>query len=83
MSAPNPTDPRPLPSNVARQHWRNTVSLTFVTGSGKNRRTATVPHWMAIPKGGHEKVREDAKAIVTRPETFRNHSGVFEELVSS
>ena len=58
------------------------MSLTFVIGSGKNRRTATVPHWSAIPRGGHEKVREDAKAIVIRPETFRNHSGVFEKLAS-
>ena len=52
------------------------MSLFITRGSGKNRRTVEVPSWQAKShRDACERVREDVKALVTRPATFGNFSG--------
>lgn len=52
------------------------MDFTLVRGSGNNRKTATVPAWQAkASREERERVGEDFKALVTRPQTFGNYCG--------
>jgi hypothetical protein len=52
------------------------MDFTLIRGSGRNRKTAVVPAWQAkSQRENRERVAEDFKALVTRPQTFGNHSG--------
>lgn len=48
--------------------------MDIVVGSGKNRRSFTIPHRSTVSRGEFDKMREDVKAFVTRPATFRGYS---------
>ena len=52
------------------------MNITFIRGSGRNRKTAELPSWGArSQRAVRERVAEDAKALILRPATFGNHSG--------
>lgn len=43
----------------------------------KGKTVAVIPHRSIRTKGETEKISEDAKALLLRPNTFQNHSGLF------
>lgn len=57
--------------------------MQIVIGSGKNRRSATIPHRRAVSHKANERIREDVKAVILRPTTFANHSGVLVPLATN